>query len=125
MHHLVLRRYLLKGSILVNSLHLLRMHVSVFLSNTHLVLVTSSVGPLGTCPTWTTIDRKEVCLSVVSLVRYWLLLLPIICTGRFELGITLMIIRVLGLLQLLLRVPSSIIDLALVQSDCKVTLRIL
>jgi hypothetical protein len=58
------------------------MHMRIFLSNAHLVLLTavaaaSSVA-LRTARCTTIIDGEKVCLSVVSLVRHWLLMLPVL-----------------------------------------------
>ena len=126
MHHLVLRgRYLLEGTVRVHSLHLLGVHVCIFVSDAHLVLVAACSLWASACPT---IDCEEVCLCVVSLIgdRLLLLLLPVlgVCLssipGRFQLGVSVMIIRILRLLQLLLGVPPGVIDFALVQLDSKV-----
>ena len=82
LHHLMLSGYLLEGPVRVYSLHLLRMHMRIFLSNAHLVLLTAVAAASSvaqrTARCTTIIDGEKVCLSVVSLVRHWLLMLPVL-----------------------------------------------
>ena len=81
-HHLMRSGHLLEGPVHVYSLHLLRMQMRIFLSYGHLVLLTAVAAayPVAqrTARCTTIIDGEKVCLSVVSLVRHWLLLLPVL-----------------------------------------------